>query len=91
MNFLKNGRNKALVDRAPPRAEAPVGDPALRMRPAHDPAVGATAVQAMVETFGSRVTRNERGRPAGIRNAFDNSDPRPTARSWSALRAIFGT
>lgn len=53
-------------------------------------AVGATAAKAITEIFGTPATENERGWLTELREASDNSDPRLTARSRTALRAIFG-
>ncbi|NYS26791.1 XRE family transcriptional regulator [Rhodobacteraceae bacterium 2376] len=90
MTFLKNGRNKVPLDRVPSLAKALEVDPAMLMRLALEQAVGATAAQAITEIFGTPVTENERGWLAEIRDASDNSDPRLTGRSRTALRGIFG-
>ena len=90
MTFLKNGNNKVPLDRVPAPAKAPEVAPELLMRLKLDQAVGATAAGAIVENFGTPVTQDERGWLAEIRDASDNSDPRLTARSRTALRAIFG-
>lgn len=60
------------------------------MRLALDQAVGTTAAKAITDIFGSPVKINEHGWLAEIRDASGNSDPRLTARSRTALRAIFG-
>jgi hypothetical protein len=60
------------------------------MRLVLDQSVGATAAKAIVEIFGSPVTQSKRGWLDELRNASDNSDPRLTARSRTALRGIFG-
>lgn len=90
MTFLKNGRNKVPLDRVPSLAKALEVDPAYLMRLALDQAVGATAAKAITEIFGTPATENEQGWLAELREASDNSDPRLTARSRTALRAIFG-
>ncbi|MDO8885587.1 hypothetical protein [Candidatus Oleimmundimicrobium sp.] len=90
MTFLKNGRNKVPLDRVPSLAKALEVDAAMLMRLALDQAVGATAAKAITEIFGTPVTQNERGWLMEMRDASDNTDPRLTARSRAALRAIFG-
>lgn len=90
LTFLKNGRNKVPIDRVPSLAKALEVDPAYLLRLALDQAVGATAAKAIVDIFGLPTTENERGWLAELRDASDNSDPRITGRSRSALRGIFG-
>jgi len=90
MTFLKNGRNKVPLDRVPSLAKALEVDPAYLMRLALDQAVGATAARAITDIFGTPTTENERGWLAEIRDVSDNTDPRLTARSRTALRGIFG-
>jgi transcriptional regulator with XRE-family HTH domain len=90
MTFLKNGRNKVPIDRVPSLANALEVDPAYLMRLALDQAVGATAAKAITDIFGTPATANEQSWLAELRDASDNSDPRITARSRAALRAIFG-
>lgn len=90
ITFLKTGKNKVPLDRVPSLANALEVDAALLMRLALDQAVGATAAKAIVEVFGSPVTTNEQGWLDELRAASDNTDPRITARSRTALRAIFG-
>lgn len=90
MTFLKSGKNKVPLDRVPSLAKALEVDAALLMWLALDQAVGATAAKAIVEVFGSPVTTNEQGWLDELRAASDNTDPRITARSRTALRAIFG-
>lgn len=90
MTFLKNGRNKVPLDRVPSLAKALEVDPAYLMRLALDQAVGATAAKAINEIFGTPATENERGWLNELRDASGNTDPRLTARSRAALRAVFG-
>lgn len=90
LSMLKSGKNKVPLDRVPSLAKALEIDPAYLMRLALDQAVGATAAKAITEIFGTPATENERGWLEEIREASDNSDPRLTARSRTALRAIFG-
>ncbi|MDR5655248.1 helix-turn-helix domain-containing protein [Ruixingdingia sedimenti] len=90
LSMLKSGKNKVPLDRVPSLAKALEVDPAYLMRLALDQAVGATAAKAITEIFGTPATENERGWLAELRDVSDNSDPRLTARSRTALRAIFG-
>ena len=90
MSLLKSGKNKVPLDRVPSLARALEVDPAYLMRMALDQAVGATAAKAIIDIFGTPATANEIGWLNEIRDASDNTDPRLTARSRSALRGIFG-
>jgi hypothetical protein len=90
LSMLKSGKNKVPLDRVPSLAKALEVDPAYLMRLALDQAVGATAAKAITEIFGTPATENERGWLEELRDVSDNSDPRLTARSRTALRAIFG-
>ena len=90
MTFLKNGQNKVPLDRVPSLAKALEVDPAYLMRLALDQAVGETAAKAITEIFGTPATENEQGWLNELRDASDNTDPRLTGRSRSALRGIFG-
>lgn len=90
VSLLKSGRNKLPLDRVPSMAKALEVDPAYLMRLALDQAVGATAAKALTDIFGTPTTENERGWLSELRDASDKSDPRITARSRAALRAIFG-
>ena len=90
LTFLKHGRNKVPLDRVPSLAKALEVDPAYLMRLALDQAVGATAAKAISEIFGTPATENERGWLDELRDASDNTDPRLTARSRTALRGVFG-
>lgn len=90
VSLLKSGRNKLPLDRVPSMAKALEVDPAYLMRLTLDQAVGATAAKALTDIFGTPATENERGWLSELRDASDESDPRITARSRAALRAIFG-
>ena len=90
LSMLKSGKNKVPLDRVPSLAKALEVVPAYLMRLALDQAVGATAAKAITEIFGTPATENERGWLEELRDVSDNSDPRLTARSRTALRAIFG-
>ncbi|WP_134682027.1 helix-turn-helix domain-containing protein [Paracoccus ravus] len=90
ISYLKTGKSKIPFDRVPSLAKALEVDPAYLMRLALDQAIGETAAKAIVEIFGTPATENERAWLDEIRDASDNTDPRLTSRSRSALRGIFG-
>ncbi|OOY31275.1 transcriptional regulator [Thioclava sp. F36-6] len=90
MSLLKAGKTKIPLDRIPSLARALECDPAFLMRLSLEQAVGKTAALAIDEIFGTAVTENERGWLNELREASENSDPRLTAKSRHALRAIFG-
>ena len=89
LSLLKSGANKIPLDRVPALAKALEADPAYLMRLSLEQSVGVTASNAIIECFGTPITVNERGWLDEIRDASDNTDPRITARSRSALRGIF--
>ncbi len=89
MTVLKKGKTKIPLDRVPALAHALETDPAVLMRLALEQTVGATSAKAITDIFGAPVSANERGWLAEIRDASDNTDPRLTTRSRTALRAIF--
>lgn len=90
LTYLKNGRNKVPLDRVPNLAKALEVDPAYMMRLSLDQSIGATAAKAITEILGTPVSENERLWLEEIRDASDNSDPRPTGRSRAVLRKMFG-
>ncbi len=90
LSILKAGKSKIPLDRIPSLARALECDPAWLLRLALEQAVGKTASEALEDIFGTPVTENERGWLKELREASDDADPRLTARSRSALRAIFG-
>ncbi|WP_339109164.1 helix-turn-helix transcriptional regulator [Thioclava sp. GXIMD4216] len=90
ISILKAGKSKIPLDRIPSLAKALETDPAWFLRLALEQAVGKTSAQAIEEIYGSPVTENERRWLLELREASEDSDPRITARSRSALRAIFG-
>ena len=90
LSMIRSGSAKMPLDRVPALAQALECDPARLLRLALDQAVGSTAASAIVEIFGTPVTANERGWIDEIRSASEDSDPRVTARSRTALRGIFG-
>lgn len=90
ISMIKNGATKIPLDRVPALARALEVDPAYLMRLALEQAIGPTASVAVLEVFGTATTANERGWLEEIRAASSQTDPKLTARSRSALRAIFG-
>lgn len=90
ISLLKNGSTKLPLDRVPDLARAIEVDAAHLMRLALEQSIGKTAAVAVLETFGTPTTANERAWLEEIRDASGQSDPKLTARSRTALRAIFG-
>lgn len=90
ITMLKLGNTKLALDRVPSMAKALEVDPAYLLRLAFDQAFGETTARAVAEIWGTPITENERAWIAEIREASDHGDPRLTARSRAALRAIFG-
>jgi transcriptional regulator with XRE-family HTH domain len=89
LSLFKSGANKIPLDRVPALAKALEADPAYLMRLSLEQSVGVTAANANIDVFGTPISVNERGWLDEIRDASDNTDPRITARSRSALRGIF--
>lgn len=90
ITMVKNGSSKLALDRIPSMSRALECDPRFLMRLALDQAVGDTAAAAIIEIFGTPVTANELGWLHELRDASGDSDPRMTARSRAAVRAVFG-
>ena len=90
ISLLKSGATKLPLDRVPDLARAIEVDPAHLMRLALEQSIGKTAAVAVLETFGTPTTANERLWLAELREASGDTDPKLTARSRTALRAIFG-
>ncbi len=90
ITMIKNGTSKLALDRIPSMSHALECDPRFLMRLALDQAVGDTAAAAIIEIFGTPVTANELGWLYELRDASSDSDPRITARSRAAIRAVFG-
>ncbi|MES2666886.1 MAG: XRE family transcriptional regulator [Pseudomonadota bacterium] len=90
LSMLRSGSTKLALDRVPALALALDCDPARLLRLALGQVVGDTAANAIIEIMGTPISANERAWIEEIRNASDDSDPRITARSRSALRGIFG-
>ena len=90
ITMVKNGTSKLALDRIPSMSRALECDPRFLMRLALDQAVGDTAAAAIIEIFGTPITANELGWLHELRDASGDSDPRITARSRAAVRAVFG-
>ncbi|WP_138422355.1 helix-turn-helix domain-containing protein [Maritimibacter alexandrii] len=90
ITMIKQGRSKVALDRIPALAGALECDSAYLMRLALEQAIGGTAAATLIEVFGDPVTANEQAWLREIRSASGHADPRLTARSQAALRAIFG-
>lgn len=90
ISMIKSGSTKLALDRVPQLAKALECDPAFLLRLALDQSLAATAAKAVDEIWGSPLTRNEREWITELRNASGDTDPRLTARSRTAFRAIFG-
>ena len=90
ISMLKSGATKLALDRVPSLARALECDPAYLLLLALEQAEGNTAAVALMEIMGTPVTANELGWLREIRDASENTDPRLTGRSRTALRAIFG-
>ncbi|WP_226689399.1 helix-turn-helix domain-containing protein [Ruegeria arenilitoris] len=90
ITMIKQGSSKVALDRVPALAKALECDAAYLMRLAIEQSIGLTSAEAVVEVFGEPVTSNELGWLKAIRNASNNTDPRLTSRSDTAIKAIFG-
>jgi hypothetical protein len=88
--LLKRGDTKLAIDRVPGLARALETDPAHLMPLALEQAHGSTTAQALIEIFGTAVTRNELAWLNEIREASGHVDPSLTARARTAIRGIFG-
>jgi transcriptional regulator with XRE-family HTH domain len=90
ISMIKSGATKLALDRVPQLAKALDCDPAFLLRLALEQSLGATAAKAVHDIFGTPLTRNEIEWIGELRDASGESDPRLTARSRAAFRAIFG-
>ena len=90
LSMLKSGASKLPLDRVPSLAKALDCDPAYLLRLTLEQIEGNTAAEALMDIMGTAVTENEKAWLHEIRVASDNTDPRMTARSRAAIRAIFG-
>jgi len=89
ITMIKSGATKLAIDRVPQLAKALECDTAYLLRLAMEQSLGEMAARAINEIYGSPVSENERLWIAEIRDASGDTDPRPTARSRTQLRAIF--
>lgn len=90
LSMVKSGTSKLALDRVPDLAKALECDAAYLLRLALEQAEGSTAAKAIYEIIGDPISENERAWLAEIRDASGDTDPRPTARARTQLRAIFG-
>ena len=90
VSMLRSGAAKLALDRVPQMAKALDVDPAFLLRLTLEQALNLTTARAIDEILGTPISANERMWIEEIRDASGDSDPRLTARSRSALRAIFG-
>ena len=88
--MIKNGLTKLPLDRVPSVAKALECDPKLLFKMALEQLGGAPTAHAVEASFGTIVTRNEVVWLEEIRDASGHSDPNLTARSRTAVRALFG-
>jgi len=88
--MIKRGASKLPIDRVSGLAAALDVDPRLLFLRALEQSHGDTVAQAIMEIFGTVVTRNEVPWLMAIRELSDGRDPRLTARALAALRGIFG-
>jgi transcriptional regulator with XRE-family HTH domain len=90
ISMIKSGATKLALDRVPQLSRALDCDPAFLLRLALEQSLGATAAKSVHDIFGTPLTRNEIAWIEALREASDETDPRLTARSRAAFRAIFG-
>jgi hypothetical protein len=88
--MIKSGATKLPIDRVPGLAKALDADPARLMHLTLEQMSGDTIARALMEIFGTVVTRNEVVWLKEIRDASGNIDPALTSRARSAIRGIFG-
>ena len=86
---IKTGANKLPLDRVPGLAKALETDPTLLFMMAVEQLGGDTTDLAIRKIFRTLVSENEAAWLEEIRNASDHADPSLTAKSRSAIRAIF--
>ena len=90
VSMIKSGATKLALDRVPQLSKALDCDPAFLLRLALEQSLGATAAKSVHEIFGTPLTKNEIEWIEELREASGDTDPRLTARSRAAFRAIFG-
>ncbi|MBC7139208.1 MAG: XRE family transcriptional regulator [Defluviimonas sp.] len=89
ISMLKDGTTKLAIDRVPDMAKALQADPALLLRLVLEQHHGATLARAIFEIAGPMPTENERQLIQEFRDVTGGSDPRLTARTRGAFRAIW--
>lgn len=89
VSMLKDGSTKLAIDRVPGMAKALECDPALLLRFTLEQHHGATLARAIFEIAGPMPTEHERQLLEEFRDVTGGSDPRLTARTRSAFRAIW--
>lgn len=89
VSMLKDGSTKLAIDRVPGMAKALGSDPALLLRLTLEQHHGATLARTIFEIAGPMPTENERQLLEEFRNVTGGSDPRLTARTRGAFRAIW--
>lgn len=90
LTMIKSGTSKLPLDRVPALARALECDPKRLFKMALEQAGAETTLTAIEEIFGTIVSRNEVAWLEEIRDASGGTDPSLTARSRTAIRAIFG-
>ena len=88
--MIKSGAAKLPIDRVPGLAKALDVDPALVLLLTLEQLAGDTTARALMDIFGTIVTRNEVAWLEEIREASGHVDPTLTTRARSAIRGIFG-
>ena len=88
--MIRNGATRLPIDRVPGLARALGVDPARLLQLALEQMAGDTTARAILEIFGTPVTKNEFAWLTEIRDASGNVDPGLTSRARSAIRGIFG-
>lgn len=88
--MIKSGATKLPIDRVPGLAKALDVDPALLLHLTLEQLAGDTTARALMDIFGTVVTRNESVWLNEIREASGHVDPALTSRARSAIRGIFG-
>ena len=86
---IKTGANKLPLDRVPGLAKALESDPKLLFMMAVEQLGEDTTALAIRNIFGTIVSDNELDWIGELRSASDHADPSLTAKSRSAIRAIF--
>lgn len=88
--MIKSGAAKLPIDRVPCLAKALDIDPALLLLLTLEQLAGDTTARALMDIFGTIVSRNEVAWLEEIRQASGHVNPALTSRARSAIRGIFG-